>query len=190
MTPGRRWLIIGGLLVATVGAAAWVRDGANEPASEIIAAAPGPKEMAGPSTATSQPDTTRRTASPRGERSAIPRIDLEKLNARNPGELVRDPFAVPAPKPRKIVRGNAGPTTPTTPAPLQTAPPIPFTYMGKLRSGADTAIFLTQGDRNLVLREGDTIDSVYRVEHIADREITLVYLPLSQRQTIPIGEPP
>jgi hypothetical protein len=60
--------------------------------------------------------------------------------------------------------------------------------MGKLHSGPDTNVFLTQGDRSLIVHEGDTIDSTYRVERIADNEITLVYLPLGERQKILIGE--
>jgi len=50
-------------------------------------------------------------------------------------------------------------------------------------------VFLVQGERNLVVHEGDTIDSLYRVERIADGGITLLFLPLNQRQTIVIGEP-
>ena len=56
-------------------------------------------------------------------------------------------------------------------------------------SEGDLAVFLVQGERNLVVHEGDTIDSLYRVERIADGGITVLYLPLNQRQTIPIGEP-
>ena len=188
MKTGQRWLILGALLIATVGAAAWVRNGEDtEPA--IIAAATARREPAGSPAATAQPDTAR-PASPARTRYDEPRINLDKLKARSPGELVRDPFAVPAPKPERNTRAKTrAPSTAALPPPQPIAPPLPFTYMGKLRSGADTAVFLNQGDRNLVLREGDIIDSVYRVEHIADSEITLVYLPLSQRQTIPIGEP-
>ncbi len=74
-------------------------------------------------------------------------------------------------------------------APPPAAPPLPFTYMGKLMSGGDLAVFLVQGERNLVVHEGDTIDSLYRVERISEADITLLFLPLNQRQTIPIGEP-
>jgi hypothetical protein len=48
-------------------------------------------------------------------------------------------------------------------------------------------VFLSRGDRNLIVRQGETIDSMYRVELIAESAITLTYLPLNQRQTIVIG---
>ena len=184
MNAGRRRLVIGVLLIATVGAAARVRNGAVESDPEVIGATSNRQDVARQSGAASAPDTSRRTAPQVAQSSITPRIHLDKLDARTPGELVRDPFAVPEPKTRKKARAKSRPPAP------QTAPALPFTYMGKLRSGADTTVFLTQGERNLILREGDTIDSIYRVEHIADSEITLVYLPLAQRQTIPIGEPP
>jgi hypothetical protein len=61
--------------------------------------------------------------------------------------------------------------------------------MGRLKSGNDVAVFLTQGERNLVVREGETIDSSYRVERIAEGAITLTYLPLNEPQTLLIAEP-
>jgi hypothetical protein len=61
--------------------------------------------------------------------------------------------------------------------------------MGKLVQGGDLAVFLVQGERNLIVREGDTIDSLYKVERIAEGGITLLFLPLNQRQTIIIGAP-
>jgi hypothetical protein len=187
VSPGRRRFIIGVLLIAAVGAAARVRNGVGESDAEVIGATSDLKDVARQSGAAPGPDTRRHTAPQGAQRSIAPRIHMDRLNARNPGELVRDPFAVPAPKTRKKPRAKTSPAAPPAP---EAAPAVPFTYMGKLRSGADTAVFLTQGERNLILREGDTIDSVYRVEHIADSEITLVYLPLGQRQTISIGLPP
>ena len=189
MTSGRRWMVIGGLLATTLAAAAWVHNAPDDADSEVIAAVPAAKERTTPA-GSSQPDSSRRSASQNGARAATPHLNLDKLNSRSPGELVRDPFAVPAPKAAKSGRTGASPRALATPPPPPSAPAVPFTYMGKLRSGPDTAVFLTQGDRNLVLREGDTIDSVYRVEQIADSAITLVYLPLGERQTILIGEPP
>jgi hypothetical protein len=96
---------------------------------------------------------------------------------------------VPPAKKRSRAVAGTRPAAPA-PAPPPTAPPLPFTFMGKLLSGPEAKVFLTLGDRNLVLREGDTVDATYRVEKIAEGAITLVYLPLDERQTIITGESP
>jgi hypothetical protein len=190
-------VVIAGLLATTLAAAAWVRNSNDDPDVEVVGAGSrGKKEQArSPASGPVQADASRGTSPQNGTRPANARINLDKLATRNPGELVRDPFAAPAVKMKTPKSGGTGPTSkgnaaPAPPASRPTAPPVPFTYMGKLRSGADTAVFLTQGDRNLVLREGDTVDSIYRVEHIADSAITLIYLPLNERQTVPVGETP
>jgi hypothetical protein len=176
----QRWLVVAGLLTATLAAAAWIRDSAVPSGTEIVAAsdssaAPTPR----PSDARTDGET--------------PVINLEKLKSRNFGRVTRDPFATGAPRAARSKPGAAAPSAQAVVAPPSppppSAPPLPFTYMGKLVSGGDLAVFLVQGERNLVVREGDTIDSLYKVERIAEGDITLVFLPLNQRQTIIIGEP-
>jgi hypothetical protein len=177
--PRQRWLILGGLLTATLAAAAWMHDNADEADSKVATVV---------QTAAGRATTPPRSAS----RHEPPQVSLDKLKSRRSGEVARDPFAVNVPHPKKPKpAAGAAPPGPVAVVPLPpSAPPLPFTYMGKLLSGQDTTIFLTQGERNLIVRQGDTIDSVYRVEHIADSGITLVYLPLDQRQTIFIGASP
>ena len=36
---------------------------------------------------------------------------------------------------------------------------------------------------------GDTIDNTYKLEEVGDSAIVLTYLPMNQRQTLPIGTP-
>jgi hypothetical protein len=177
LPPYQRWLILGGLLMATLAAAAWMYDNAEEANSKGV---------------TIVRTEARRAATPSrsASRHEPSQVSLDKLKSRRPGEVVRDPFAVNLPHPKKPKLAGAALPPAVAPPPPPSAPPVPFTYMGKLLSGQDAAVFLTQGERNLVVREGDTIDAVYRVEHIADSGITLVYLPLDQRQTIFIGESP
>ena len=115
---------------------------------------------------------------------------MEKLKSRSLGESTHDPFAMATPAPGKRNRPSAAPRIAAAAAPPPVAPPLPFTYMGQLTSGPEAKVFLTLGDRNLVLREGDTVDSIYRIEKIAESAITLVYLPLDERQTIATGESP
>jgi len=160
-----RRLVLAGLLSATLAVGAWL--GEEQAAA---AAEPRPGEAA--------------------RDAAAPLVNLEKLKSRALGAASRDPFAAPAPrvpKPKRALPGGGALAAAAPPPP--SAPVLPFTYMGKLISGGDLAVFLIQGERNLVVHEGDTIDALYRVEHIAEGAITLVYLPLDQRQTLIIGEP-
>ncbi|HEU5284819.1 MAG TPA: hypothetical protein VFU53_13455, partial [Burkholderiales bacterium] len=68
-------------------------------------------------------------------------------------------------------------------------PPPPFTYLGRLAEGGQTTVFLAQGDRNLVVRVGDVIDSTYKVEEIGPTLLVLTYLPQNLKQTLSIGAP-
>lgn len=173
----QRWVVLAGLLTATLAAAAWVSDsgGPGKDAVVVVAQTDGPR------------DRVTRPAS-----AEAPRLNLEKLDARSLGEAGRDPFASRTPRAVKAAPKPSAPVAvvvaPPPPSPPPSAPPLPFSYMGKLISGDDLAVFLIQGDRNLIVREGDIVDSRYRVEHIADNAITLIYLPLGQRQTLNIGE--
>jgi hypothetical protein len=72
------------------------------------------------------------------------------------------------------------------PPPAPTAPPLPFTFAGKLIQDGRLSVLLARGDSIVAARQGDTLDDTYRVESITDMEVTLVYLPLGQRQTIPV----
>lgn len=178
MKTGRRWLIFAGLLSATLAAGAWLGDHPDQADPEIVAEAqtgPGRTQPSAPSAPSSAPA----------------QVNFEKLKSRSLGESTHDPFAMETPPAKKRNRAReAQRSAAVAPPPTPTAPPLPFTYMGKLMSGPDAKVFLTLGDRNLVLREGDTVDSIYRVEKIAEGAITLVYLPLDARQTIVTGESP
>ncbi len=94
-------------------------------------------------------------------------------------------------KPRKlkvesppVVVAEAPPPPPPPPA----APVLPFTVVGGI-SGQQIAegrpvVFLRQRDEVLVVRPGDEIDKIYRVEAITPERIDIIYLPLQQRQSI------
>jgi hypothetical protein len=69
-----------------------------------------------------------------------------------------------------------------------TAPPLPFVYMGRLAEQNTTA-FLVMGDRNLVVKPGDVNDNTYKIEEVGESAMVLTYLPMNQRQTLPIGTP-
>lgn len=76
---------------------------------------------------------------------------------------------------------------PPPPPPPPTAPPLPFTFLGKAREGAVWEVYLARGDKLYVVKIKDNIDSVYRVDSIAPPMMTFTYLPLNQQQTLNIG---
>lgn len=80
------------------------------------------------------------------------------------------------------------PPQPAPPPPPPTAPPLPFTFIGKSVGNGAWEVYLARGDRTYVVREkGAVIDGTYRVESIAPPVLTLTYLPLNQTQQLNIG---
>jgi hypothetical protein len=78
---------------------------------------------------------------------------------------------------------KAGPPPPPA---APTAPPLPFTFAGKLIQDGRVSVLLSRGDSVIPVQQGETVDGIYKVESITDAEVTLVYLPLGQRQTLPV----
>ncbi|KGF79797.1 hypothetical protein IA69_22260 [Massilia sp. JS1662] len=80
------------------------------------------------------------------------------------------------------------PPQPAPPPPPPTAPPLPFTFIGKSVGDGVWEVYLARGDRTYVVRDkGFVIDGTYRVESIAPPVLTLTYLPLNQVQQLNIG---
>lgn len=174
MGARQRWTALISLLMVALSAAAWVRESEKDAVAEVVEA------------------PARTSRSPRAAQPVRPpaeRVALEKLRAHALDANNADPFAArswrkPAPRPAPGTEVLAPPPPPPT------APPLPFVYMGKLISDEANAVFLTQGERNLVVREGDVIDSLYRVERFADTQILLTHLPTGIQQTLITGNIP
>jgi hypothetical protein len=122
-----------------------------------------------------------------------PALDLQKLQRPPALDPEGDPFGPrsfrPAPPKVKAPEAQAVLAAPPLPSPPPQAPPLPFTFMGRLSEARDTTVFLTMGDRNLIVKPGDTIDNTYKVEEVSDTAVVLTYLPMNLRQTLPIGTP-
>ena len=73
------------------------------------------------------------------------------------------------------------------PPPPPTAPPLPFTYLGRYQDLAKPVIFLVRGDRILLVSAGDIIEGTYRVDGIVGTALGLTYLPLNIKQTLDMG---
>lgn len=74
--------------------------------------------------------------------------------------------------------------TPPAPPPPPVAPPFPYAYLGGLSEDGVRTTFFNQGDRVLPVKAGDTVDAVYRVEQMNEKNMTLTYLPLNQSLTV------
>jgi len=93
------------------------------------------------------------------------------------GESQGAPFGSRAwPPPSQIASKPAAPTV----------PPMPYRFAGKLLQNGKLQVFLSKGDATIPVREGETLDGIYRVESIGEDRITLVYLPLKHKETIPV----
>jgi hypothetical protein len=123
---------------------------------------------------------------PAGERGGRPakeaRLALATVT-REPLETVEtDIFAArswqPAPPPpsRPAAPVDARPTVPT----------LPFVYAGQLGDPqtGKVIVYLTRGENVYTVSTGDVIDEHYRIEAIADRQITFVYLPTKAQQAL------
>lgn len=89
---------------------------------------------------------------------------------------------VPPPTPK------TKPAGPPPPPPPPTAPPLPFTFLGKMVENGQIVVFLSNADRNIVARSGDIIDGTYKVDSITPTLMTMTYLPLNIKQTLAVGE--
>lgn len=98
--------------------------------------------------------------------------------------------------PRSAPFGNVSwapptpPPPPPPPPPKAVAPPFPYTYMGGLLDEGARTAFFNKGERVLVVKAGDTVDGVYRIEALSDKQMQLTYLPLNQRLALPLGSAP
>ncbi len=153
--------------------AALVRTAASVPASAPVPAVPAPKAGDAPA---GQPVL-----------ALVPRDVLigDGDAAFGQGQNGAGPFAhqdwTPPPPPPP-------PPQPAPPPPPPTAPPLPFTFIGKSVGDGAWEVYLARGDRTYVVREkGAVIDGTYRVESIAPPVLTLTYLPLNQVQQLNIG---
>ena len=84
------------------------------------------------------------------------------------------PAAKPAPCPSPAPRSR-------TPG----APPLPFTYLGKMLDGGELQVFLGSGDDSHIARPGQKIGA-YRIEQVSAGSVTFTHLPSRTRQVLDI----
>lgn len=139
--------------------------------------------------------------------TSVPGESLQASGSRMNRMVVRDPFGLLAPEPvampvpstpppatapsRAVAKVVApAPSGPPPPPPASVAPPLPFTAVGfiqgkKIGDGQQQT-FIQQGDKLTMIRQGDTINSTYRVDDINTERVVVTYLPLGQKQSLPL----
>jgi hypothetical protein len=149
--------------------ALWRSEVGNKPNPPVIAAADRPQRAA----------TIEAPAA--AARSGFDELPTRAFPAAA-GKLFWAPSLEPkAPRPQPLAPDPAGPS-----AELR-APPLPFTYLGRIRSGGATTVFLARETRESVARVGDILDNTYRVEKIDETRMVFVYLPLGTQQSLPLA---
>lgn len=73
-------------------------------------------------------------------------------------------------------------------APVPVPPPLPYSFLGKKLEGDLWEIYLNRGEQTLIVRQGQVLDGIYRVDKIEPPTLALTYLPLDQVQILPIGD--
>ncbi len=88
--------------------------------------------------------------------------------------------------PQDLFSDAASTVVAAPPAP-PSAPELPFVYAGKLLQEAQYSVFLSMGERNLVVHQGDIIDQQWRVDSISPPTMQLSYLPMRIKRVMNIG---
>jgi len=70
--------------------------------------------------------------------------------------------------------------------PKPVAPPLPYRIAGQVSHDGVMQVVLARDDRVFTVREGETLDNVYRIESITPDAVTFVYLPLDERQQLAV----
>ena len=172
----QRWMALIALLTLTLSAAAWVREADRKRDAEVVEAPARPR----PPRAARAPES-----------QAPERVRLEKLRGRDPGSGADDPFAPRTwrkPPPKPAMAAVPAPQS-VAPPPPPSAPPLPFTYLGRLLSEDASEVFLALGERNLIVHEGEIIESTYRVDKVSEAKLTFTHLPSGVEQHLAIGAP-
>jgi hypothetical protein len=162
ITPTQRRTLL--IAVALLLAALALFDGEDENRG-AVSAATSPRATVARNTRTSAP---------------LPAIALDKLDEKVVRDPVQDAFEPRSWEP-------PAPIIKAPPPPPPQAPPLPYSYMGKIMEGNEAVVFLAKQDRNYAVKQGETIDGTYRVDEIKGANMVLTYLPLDQKQTLAIG---
>jgi len=80
------------------------------------------------------------------------------------------------------------------------APPLPFAIVSTWRESGTTYIGMSANGQDVIvcrscslpgsIRQGQTLLGIYRLDSVTDRTLVFTFLPLKQKQELPLGEIP
>ena len=165
-----RWFVLAGALLVTVVAAVWPA-GNRSDAPEVVAPVPRTAQPAAPGG---------------GHEIQMPALEAPARQHALSG--MQDLFDVTdwarpaAPPPAKTVRS----IEPASPPPA-VAPPFPYTIAGIIEDARGPMVVFTKQNQNYVVRVGEVLEQMYRVESVGPESATVTYLPLRTAQAIPLS---
>lgn len=165
-------LVLGGALMLTLGASAWLALGTGQTQEEadIVEAA--------------KPVSVRRNAQQphTGQQRVLPILAEVRASqgVAKQAEDIFKPHSWFVPPPPQVARMAQAVAAPPLP------PPVPFTYLGTMQEGGQTVVFLSKEQKLYTVRKGEVFDGQYRMENEGSGRIELVYLPLNAKQILVI----
>ncbi|GAB3626139.1 hypothetical protein PTE30175_00863 [Pandoraea terrae] len=190
-TPTLISAAIAGIAIAALGY--WIAlPGMHQSSAVAAVRLPAAARHIASGTAALVPPATRQASQPAvpdaagGADAMTPQQKLASLRTPLSPESASDPFTVsswlPPPPPPPPA---PAPVPEVKPAP--TAPPLPFAYVGAQNRDTDKPrVFLSSGDRLLIVSPGEMIDGQYRIESISATGVVFTYLPLNEKQVMSI----
>lgn len=107
------------------------------------------------------------------------RIEVAKLSRVPPAADGVDVFAA-----KSWIRPTLARVALAPPPAQPVAPPMPFQYVGQIQGREGPTILLSRGTESFSVKAGEPIDNDYRLESVTSESLTIVYLPLNERQTL------
>ena len=123
----------------------------------------------------------KKSASQAAERRAAMDLNVDNLIRPRLKASKSDPFTTFVPKPRVV------PTVEAPPPPAPVAPPLPFTFLGRMVENDNTVLFLSRQDQSYSVKMNSVLDKDYRVVQISNDQVVFTYLPLNIQQTLSFG---
>jgi len=186
MSPARKRIAI--LIVAVGGALIVERVVALSGGEPEISAAVQPRRARAPESAGTEPNDAPTSA------TAASSVRLDRLDARQRAvQVITQPGTPRAAQPLLFDAVSWQPPAPKVvmaAPPKPVAPPFPYAYMGGLLEDGVRTAFFSKGERALPVKAGETIDAVYRVDEMTDKQMTLTYLPLNETLVVMLGGAP
>lgn len=184
----RRLIILIGGLIFTTGLVVF---GDQTPVSAVVeSASRGPKRV-GSNTSRSDVSNSSSTAhlvppapSP-GSAQHRPSSEVLVLQIA-PREKADASAAEGAPGSLFISQTWVPPPPPPPPPEKPTAPPLPFSFLGKQQERGVWTVFLNRDGNTFVVKEGDLVEADYQVVAITPPTMTFRYVPLNEAQSLTI----